>query len=209
MARINDETVNELLKLAHKLISPRSAMDTTSIEQTDGINVNHLAITFVRRILELAIPIMQHYSFSTLHQGHIAHALELFVKLDIEGHSHSYLLDDENSDESADSEWTMGVVEDDDDETLDDNHELPVDDSCRSDDEEEDVRTDVDNNTTTMFDASFEPIERDVKLSNLTFSSQVATEILQEQNLWGVSLEDAATGMLKMAMYSYVVAKLR
>ena len=208
MARINDETVNELLKLAHKLPSPRSAMDTTSIEQTDGINVNRLAITFVRRILELAIPIMQHYSFSTLHQGHIAHALELFVKLDVEGHSHSYLLDNQNSDESADSEWTMDV-EDDNDELLDDDHELPDDDSCRSDDEEEDVRTDLDDNTTTLFDASFKPIERDVKLSNHTFSSQVATEILQEQNLWGVSLEDSSTGMLKMAMYSYVVAKLK
>lgn len=209
MTRINDETVNELLKLAHKLPSPRSAMDTTSIEQTDGINVNRLAITFVRRILELAIPIMQHYYFSTLHQGHIAHALELFVNLDVEGHSHSYLLDDQNSDESADSEWSMDIVEDDNDETLDDDQEPPDDDSCRSDDEEEDVRTDIDDNTTHLFDASFEPIERDVKLSNHAFSSQVATEILQEQNLWGISLEDAAAGMLKMAMYSYVVAKLK
>jgi len=209
MARINDETVNELLKLAHKLPSPRSAMDTTSIEQTDCINVNRLAITFVRRILELAIPIMQHYYFSTLHEGHIAHALELFVKLDVEGHNHSYLLDDHNLDESADSEWSMDNVDDDNDETLDDDHEPPYDESCRSDEEEDDVRTNLDDHTTTIFDASFEPIERDVKLSNHAFSSQVATEILQEQNLWGISLEDAASSMLKMAMYSYVVAKLK
>lgn len=32
---------------------------------------------------ELAIPIMQYSYFSTLHQGHSAHALELFVNLDV------------------------------------------------------------------------------------------------------------------------------
>jgi len=51
----------------------------------------------------------------------------------------------------------MDNADDNNDETL---HEPPYDDSCKSDEEEKDVRTDLDYNTTTIFDASRKANER-------------------------------------------------
>jgi hypothetical protein len=214
MAAIDEATIHEMLKLAHRLPSPRSAMDTTSIEQTDATNINLLAINFVHRILELAIPTQQHcYYVFALRQDHIAYAIELFIKFDITGYRHSYMFYNQSSDESsADSEWDMNdeedSEEDSDDELVDDDSEISDDASYNSDG---DIILLLDLDTTTpTFDACFEPIEKRVNLSNDDFERYVASQILQsEMNNNGIDFEDDALTMLKMAMYSYVVAKLR
>ena len=119
----------------------------------------------------------------------------------------------QSSDESsADSEWDMNdeedSEEDSDDELVDDDSEISDDASYNSDG---DIILLVDLDTTTpTFDACFEPIEKRVNLSNDDFERYVASQILQsEMNNNGIDFEDDALTMLKMAMYSYVVAKLR
>lgn len=219
-AQLSVDAIRELLKLAHKLPSPRSATDIARIEQTDATNVNNLAVSFTERILDLAITFMQFfYGMTRIKKEYIVHALEAYVRLDIMKSEEIYAFVNSNEvdyNESDDSDYSN--YEDENNLNEDENSDEEAD-HLMSDHEEENsdgeghdvsVPNTFPRNIRAMtFDAYFDPLENEVRLSNSSFTTDVVEKIFEGKSIFGVTLDDEATTILKDACYAYTVHKLR
>ena len=224
---LGDDAVNEILRLAHKAPSPRSVTDVS--ENSDVVKANQLANDFLNRVLSLTLQIMGHFCYTTVHPTYIAQALEYYVKFDVTRYRRSYMLDDNagesgeseeseesgepgESEESDNSEWNQQDAED---EIMhEDDHELESDDESDEDEDEDPGNYcpfkdyDLNNASTPMFDAAFEPICT-IKLSDEAFFYHVVRPVLGQNFKCDVEFAGGADGKLKKAMYAFVVAKMK
>jgi hypothetical protein len=233
MIHLDQQITKEILKVAHKLPSPKSVVADTSddLDSHYACKVDELAFTFLKRIIQLSVILMQNAGIHfTICQCFAAEALEFFVKSDCIGYRHSYMLDHEDSDSnsdasSMDSDWTENdsthesMEEEDEEESLDDeNRDWSIFSFPSSEDEDEDEESGfiIDHFLalrveTPTFDALFAPIPRkEINVSNEVFRPYVQ-QIIQHLNWWGVDDEipDITLDTFKRAMYAYVVAKLK
>jgi len=233
---LDQQIVKEILKLAHKLPSPKSVSDTPSddIGDYNAVKVDELAFAFMKRIVQISVTLMQNAGFHfTICQCFAAHALESFMTLDCIGHVHSYMLDNDDDSKSegstADSDW---VDEDNDDESEEESME---EDECQEDenddcdaslsssssnDDEDQYFSSTDytiddflplHMETPKFDSMFVPIsKKDISVSNEVFLPYVI-RIIHHLKWWGVGDEipERTIDTFKRAMYAFVIAKLK
>jgi hypothetical protein len=131
MINLDEQIVKEILKLAHKLPSPKSVIDKMddNVQDSDAAKVNELAYGFLMRVIRLSLLFMQQAGYSmSIFQCFIAEALEYFIKNDCVGYRHSYMLDNDDSvsdQSSMDSDWEPEEYSDEED-IHESDHRLPV-----------------------------------------------------------------------------------
>ena len=220
---MDDVSVKEILRLAHKLPSPRSVTDTATAPLQDDDNaamVNRLAKEFLDTVVRCTFTIMEHNRRMTVHPTFVSQALEYFIKFDVAPYRHSYMLDNSNeepegsqeSEESSDqSAWS---VKDGEDEIMDeDDHHLDPESEVESDNDEDDemsfafVRNKLNDKSSPNFDATFEPVGK-INLSDEDFLRGNLIDVMHSMNI-DIEWAGGADGKLKSAMYAFLVAQIK
>lgn len=153
----------------------------------------------------------------TIQPADVAKAKELFVE--------SY---EKNNDESGETDW-MTEEEDGEDDNMEaevdtagssnDNEQDDNDDALIYDDDDEEAYDDDDvyideerypqnNGYTPKFDRAFPPVGEIVHLSDVQFKEMILEPLMTADFVSSVSLADGVDGMLKRALYAFVVASL-
>lgn len=223
----DEELVNEILRLAHKIPSPRSVAAPEAGASQDNDNsakVKCLAKEFLERVLRLTEIVMGHNHSLTVRPQFVSQALEYYIQFDVEPYSHSYMLDnEEDADEfSEESAWSKADAENeimyDDDDDMEES-EAEDNDRWDSEDETEENDDDIDSNLreevereedpvhTPNFDAIFEPIPK-INFADDKFR-HIMRYFFQNSMRFDPEIEGGAEGILKHAMYAFVVTQMR
>ena len=221
---MDDASLKDILKLAHKTTSPRSITDTEtaslSPQERYATDINRYTSHFLRTVLGDALQVMCHFMRLTVHPFDVSYALEQFVKNHYSSRQEETNTNDfENQTEepSDDSEWEMSDSEDGGDENQDDylsdenqDDDLSDDDESDGDDSSDNFfnfdRGDLNCCQTPLFDASFEP------LSSITISNSLVRDIrfaVQDMFRTDPQWADGAMEKLCNALYAFIVTKLR
>jgi hypothetical protein len=183
---MDDQSLKDILKLAHKSTSPRSVTDTSSAsissEERYVADINRYAHQFLKNILSTALMTMSHFMRLTVHPFDISYALEFFVKLQNVNQLQEAIVEDTegSSDESA---WNMS---DEDDENMleDDSDSDDKSENEDSDDEREHEDSEDDEERLTMrwqCDDSDEDSENDEEsIFITTHLNEVSTPLFDE-----------------------------
>jgi hypothetical protein len=213
---MDDVSAKEILRLAHKLPSPRSVTDTATAALHDDDNaamVNILAKSFLCTVVRYMLTIMQHSMCMTMHPPFVSQALEYFIKFDVAPYRHSYMLDNNEEPDGSEESWDQSAwsVKDSEDEIMDeDDQHLNPESDVESDNDEDDemsVRKKFNDKSTPNFDATFEPVGK-INLSDEDFFRGTLIDVMHSMK-FDIKWAGGAEGKLKRSMYAFLVAQMK
>eukprot|EP00978_Attheya_sp_CCMP212_P001901 scaffold3917_cov53-Attheya_sp.AAC.3 len=218
---MDDISAKEILRLAHKLPSPRSVTDTAITaalhDDDNAAVVNMLAKSFLYTVVRYMLTMMQDNQRMTVYPLFVSQALEYFIKFDVAPYRHSYMLDNneepDGSEESSDqSAWSVkDDIMDEDDHLDEDDYHLNPESEVESDNDEDDEMffafKKFNDKSTPNFDATFEPVGK-INLSDEDFFRGTLIDVMNSMEI-GIKWAGGAEGKLKRAMYAFLVAQMK
>lgn len=208
--RFPEEGIQEIRKFAHKSTSPRSTTDFISNDTDDDIN--DLIISFLERILDLSVNIMQHDYYMDLQLRHVKYALDIYMRSaedPVQSSSSALLGHERDSNEIEDP--TYQEYDEEESSSASDEELGGEFDKGESSDEEYDDEQDLTLNfpidVGKTFYEEYKPLDKEIRLSNEEFRKTVVRKLQEEINYY-IDIEQDVITLLKESCYSFAVRKI-
>ena len=183
--------------------------------------LNHLSKQMLSQIISSAITMTEYCYRMTVQPADVAKAKELFVESYeknnevVESGETDWMAEEEEVEDDNNMEAEVDTAGSSNDNEHDDNDDTLIydDDDEEAYDDDDDVYIDEErypqnNGYTPKFDRAFPPVGEIVHLSDVQFKEMILEPLITADFVSGVSLADGVDGMLKRALYAFVVASL-